>query len=234
MIRGLYSAAGGMQANSLQQDAITQNISHAMKPGYRREIIQFESIAQQPQDIIAPMNSLHTDFSQGILENTGSKLDVAINGPGFFSVQGPTGPLYTRTGVFQMNGQGQIVTPDGLRVEGSSGNPIALPLDMNPATLEILGDGSVVVNGQTVEQLKVTAFQNPHDLQRAGSTYFQAPPDAAKSAVLSEVRQGYRELGNTTVVHEMVQMLSGARLFDATQRALRQIGETISLNTRPR
>ena len=84
-----------------------------------------------------------------------------------------------------------------------------------------------------VGQLKITAFQFPDQLTRVGSTMFQAQPDSAKSAVASEVRQGYRELSNSTVVHEMVQMLAGARLFDATQRALRQIGETISLNTRP-
>ncbi len=232
MIRGLYSAAGGMQAVTVQQDATAHNLSHAMKPGYRREMVRFESIGE-PADIVAPMNSLHTDFSQGVMEFTAGKLDVAISGPGFFSVQGPSGPLYTRTGIFQLNSQGQVVTPDGLRVEGKSG-PISLPLDMNPNTLEILGDGSIVVDGGTIDQLKVTAFQNPNELQRAGTSYFQASPETLKSAVASEVRQGYRELGNTTVVHEMVQMLSGARLFDATQRALRQISDTISLNTRPR
>ena len=232
MLRGLYSAAGGMQASSLQQDATAQNLSHAMKPGYRREIIQFESIASH-QDIVAPLNSLHTDFSPGIHEYTGGEFDVAVNGPGFFSVQGPTGPLYTRNGVFQLNGQGQIVTPDGLTVQGATGGPIAIPLDVTP-NIEILADGSVVANGNSVGQLSVTAFKNPAELQRAGSTYFQALPNTETSAVTGDVRQGYRELGNTSVVHEMVQMLAGSRLFEATQRALRQIGDTIALNTRPK
>ncbi len=230
MIRGLYSAAGGMQAMSTQQDATAQNLSHAMKPGYRREVIRFDAIGQ-PDDIVGPLSSLHTDFTQGTLENTGGTLDVALDGPGFFSVQGPTGPLYTRSGVFQLNGQGQIVTPDGMPVEGSGG-PIAVPLTTD--RIEILFDGSVVADGATVDQLKVTAFQNPDDLQRVGSTYFQPLPNSPTSAVTAGVRQGYRELGNTTLVHEMVQMISGARMFDAAQRALRQISDTISLNTRPK
>jgi len=229
LLRGLYSAAGGMQAMTIQQDATAQNLSHAMKPGYRREILRFDSVGEQ-NDIVGPRSSLHTDFTQGTFENTGAPLDVALDGPGFFAVDGPTGPLYTRNGVFQLNGQGQIVTPDGLAVRGTAG-PIAVPL--TTAQVDVLADGTVLADGVQVDQLSVANFQNPTDLQRVGSTYFQAPPDAAKLPATTGFRQGYRELGNTTVVHEMVQMLTGARLFDATQRALRQISDTISLNTKP-
>ena len=64
-----------------------------------------------------------------MLEYTDGKLDLALNGPGFFSVQGPNGPLYTRNGVFEPNAQGQLVTSDGLRVESVGNLPIAVPLD---------------------------------------------------------------------------------------------------------
>lgn len=232
VIRGLYSAAGGMHAASIQQDATAHNLSHAMKPGYRREIIRFDSVVSK-EDIASPTSSLHTDYSQGVTESTGNKLDLAIDGPGFFSVEGPNGPLYTKTGVFQLNAQGQIVTPDGLRVSGASG-PIAVPLDGNFDRLEVTADGTVALDGVALDQVKVTAFENPAQLQRAGSSYFMAPPDAALSRATSEVRQGYRELSNTTVVSEMVQMLAGSRQFEAAQRALRQISETIALNTRPK
>lgn len=230
MIRGIYSAAAGMEAMSTKQDATAHNLSHATKPGYRREIMRFEGIGQ-PDDLVGPTSALASDFSQGTLEQTHNVFDVAINGPGFFSVQGPSGPLYTRSGVFEVNSQGQLVTPEGLPVQGSGG-PIAIPL--NAGGIEILNDGSIVADGNAVDRLKVTAFQNPGELQRVGSTTFMAPPNAALSKVSSEVRQGYREIGNTTLVHEMVEMISGLRLFDATQRALRQIGDTIALNTRPR
>lgn len=217
---------------SQQQDATSHNLSHAMKPGYRREIIRFDSIGQ-PSDLIGPATSLHTDFSPGIHEYTGNNLDVAINGPGFFSVDGPDGPLYTRSGVFSLNERGQIVTPEGHRVQGQNG-PITIPLDSLQSRIEILNDGSIVVNGAAFDHLKVTAFQNPAELQRAGSSLFTAPTGIVTSPAASEVRQGYRELGNSSVVNEMVQMLGGSRQFEAIQRALRQIGDTIAFNTRPR
>ncbi len=213
-----------------QQDTTAQNLSHATKPGFRREIMRFMGIGQQ-DDLVGPMSSLHTDFSQGTLENTGNMLDVALDGPGFFSVQGPNGTVYTRSGNFQLNAQGQIVTPDGMTILGAGG-PIALPLTTE--RVEILNDGSVVADGAVVDQLSVTAFQNPDQLQRVGSTYFQPLPDAERVPVATGFRQGYRELSNTSQVQEMVQMITGARQFDAAQRALRQIAETIALNTRPK
>ena len=231
MIRGLYSAAGGMQAMSHQQDVIAHNLSHAVKPGYRREVLRFDAIGDRT-DIVGPATSLHTDFSTGILENTDGKLDVALSGPGFFEVKGPGGPLYTRNGVFQLNGQGQIVTPDGLNVQGTGGGPITIPF--TNGNIEILQDGTVVSEGAEIDQLKVVDFQNSNELQRVGSTYFQANPQMATIPATAEVRQGYRELGNTTIVGEMVQMISGVRMFEAAQRALRTISDSVGLNTRPR
>lgn len=232
MFRGLYSAAGGMNATSIQQDATSHNVAHATKPGFRREVIQFESVFDAAQ-IVGPATSMHTDFTQGTLEYSGGKLDLAIDGPGFFKIQGPNGPYYTRSGVFEMNGDGQIVTPEGYKVLGEGG-PISLPVDLIRDQLEILPDGSIVVGGATIDQLKLTTFQNPETLDRVGSTYFATTPDTRVSPIESQVRQGYRELGNTTIVQEMVGMIAGARLFEATQRALRQIGDTVAYNTRPK
>jgi flagellar basal body rod protein FlgG len=229
VLRGIYSAAGGLNAASQQQDSIAHNLAHAMKPGYRREIVRFDSYAPVEQ-LQGPATSVHTDFVPGVQEFTGNVLDVALNGPGFFSILGPSGPLYTRSGVFQLNSQGQLVTQDGLPVEGTAG-PIALP--QGAGRIEILPDGVVVADGNQVDQIKVVAFQNMQDMQRVGSSFFQPTPNASLSLTLPEVRQMYRENGNTTLVSEMVQMISGARLFEASQKALTQMSETISLNTRP-
>jgi flagellar basal-body rod protein FlgF len=229
LIRGLYSAAGGMQATSLQQDVTAHNLNHAIKPGYRRELLRFDASGRH-DDLQGPEASLHTDFGPGSVEYTGNSLDVALEGPGFFSIEGPSGPLYTRCGTFQLNAQGQMVTPEGRIVRGAAG-PIAIPA--YAANIEILDDGTVVADGAEIDQLNVVAFQNPSDLRRVGTTYFEAPPNSVRSLTGPEVRQGYRELGNTTVVHEMVQMIAGLRQFEAAQRALRSLGDAIALNTRP-
>lgn len=230
MIRGLYSAAGGMNVTAQQQDATSHNLAHAIKPGYLRELVRFQAPAAGG-DLQAPTASLHTDFTPGTMQYTGNKLDVALNGPGFFAVEGPTGPIYTRNGVFQLSDSGRVVTMEGLPAMGASG-----PIDLPPGTasIEVLSNGAILADGIEVEQLKVVTFEDPTSLQRVGTSYFQAPPDAAKAASpAADVFQGYRELSNSTVVQEMVQMIAGVRHFEASQRALRSISDAIAFNTRP-
>lgn len=229
MISGLYSAAGGMQATAQQQDVIAQNLTHVNKPGFRREVLRFQTIGER-SDMQGPATSLHTDFTHGDAEYTGNKLDVALNGPGFFSVQGPNGPLYTRNGVFQIHGQGRLVTTGGLPVLGTAG-PISIP--PGAINIEIREDGSLVADGLEVDQLRVAVFPDPTVLQRVGTTYFASPSDVTPTLTESNMSQGYREASNTTVVHELVQMMAGLRQFEATQRALRSISDSVGLTTRP-
>lgn len=228
MIRGLYSAAGGMQAMSQQQDATAHNLAHAVKPGYLRELIRFD--APDQSQIQGPTASLHTDFTPGTMQHTGNKLDLALEGPGFFAIQGPNGPVYTRNGVFQLNESGRLITMEGLPAMGVGG-----PIDLPPGTLniEVTGDGMVFADNIEIDQLKVVAFEQPQILQRVGTSYFQAPPNAPTLQVAPDVFQGYRELSNSTVVQEMVQMIAGVRHFEAAQRALRSISDAVAFNTRP-
>lgn len=229
MVRGLYSAAGGMLATSQQQDVAAHNLSHANKPGFRREVLRFDATGPA-SDLFSPEAKLHTDHSAGGLEQTGQPLDVAIDGPGFFTVQGPNGLLFTRCGVFQRNGEGQLVTPDGLAVVGQAGT-IQIPAEAT--SIEFQDDGSLLADGKEIDQLSLATFHNEQSLQRVGSSYFVAPTGMAPSTGEAHVRQGYRELANTSTVHEMVQMTAGLRQFEATQRALRAIGDSIGLATRP-
>ena len=218
-----------MNATSQQQDAIAHNLAHAVKPGYLRELIRFEAPAAG-NPIQGPATSLHTDFQPGTMQLTGNKLDLALEGPGFFTVQGPTGPVYTRNGVFQLNENGRMTTMEGLPAMGVAGT-----IDLPPGTLniDVLGNGAVIADGIEVDQLRVVAFENPASLQRVGTSYFQAPPNAPTLPVAANVFQGYRELSNSTIVQEMVQMIAGVRHFEAAQRALRSIGDAIANNTRP-
>jgi flagellar basal body rod protein FlgG len=218
-----------MNATSQQQDAIAHNLSHAVKPGYLRELIRFDAPGAN-DEIQGPLTSLHTDFALGTLQQTGNKLDLALDGPGFFTVQGPAGPVLTRSGVFQLNESGRLVTMDGLPAMGLSG-----PVELPPGTVnvEVLPNGAVVADGNEIDQLRIVAFSDPSSLQRVGTSFFQAPADAAVSQGVPKVFQGYRELGNSTVVQEMVQMIAGVRHFEASQRALRSISDAVAFNTRP-
>ena len=230
MIRGLYSAAGGMLATSHQQDVAAQNLAHAGKPGYRREVLRFDA-SGGPDDFVGPSVSLHADQTSGGFEQTGNSLDAAISGPGMFVIEGPNGPMYSRAGVFQLSSAGQLVTPEGFAVQGESG-PINLPT--NATSITITNDGSIAADGSPVDKLRIVEFADLSKLQRVSSSGFAAPKGVAATNVEQpDIRQGVREMSNTTAVNEMVQMTTGLRQFEATQRALRAIGDAIALTTRP-
>jgi flagellar basal body rod protein FlgG len=115
-------------------------------------------------------------------------------------------------------------------VLGGSG-PLAIPTDAGE--VNIAPDGSVSAGSEQVGQLMQVRFSNPNLLQPAGTTLFQAPAEVIPEPGTSKVLQGYREGANTQVVNEMVAMIAGMRQFEAAQRALRTISESVQLNTRP-
>lgn len=230
MIRGLYSAANGMLATSHQQDVAAQNLAHSSKPGYRRELVRFESLGGL-DEFVGPTVSVNSDQTPGGFEPTGNPLDVAIGGSGMFVFDGPSGPMYSRCGVFQINSESQLVTPEGLTVQGIAG-PITLPVGSK--SIEISSEGAVVADGVDVDQLRVVEFPEQTQLQRVSTSSFAAPNGIEPTQKEQpQIQQGGREMSNTSAVQEMVQMTSGLRQFEATQRALRAIGDAIGLTTRP-
>ena len=110
-----------------------------------------------------------TDFSQGVLTPTGNSLDLALSGKGFFAVNGPSGPLYTRNGSFQLSPSGQLTTSEGYAVRDTNGQPIQT---QSQAPIEVGDDGSVTQSGQTLGQLQIVDFQDRSVLQKLGNSYF--------------------------------------------------------------
>lgn len=231
MIRGLYSAASGLNAMSVMQDVTARNISNAAKPGYLRHIVKFEANGAS-QEIRGTKPSVHTDFTPGPIVATDNPLDLAINGPGFFIVEGPNGPMYTRSGTFQPNRLGQVVTPEGFALLDAQGRQITLPPDA--VDVSVLDDGSVNADGLTVGRVAVAQFDDPSQLTRIGTSVFQPPNGVEPNLVPADIRSGYREMSNASHISEMVQLISGYRHFEAAQRALRALDESIASRTSPR
>src|SRR5262249_54458016 len=113
MISGLYSAASALDAAEQAHDITAHNIAHASVPGYRRRSVTFETFSRDSTEQIATESSssnslgvrasnVYTDFTPGDYQYTGNSLDLAVQGDGFFVLDGPNGPLYTRNGVFQL------------------------------------------------------------------------------------------------------------------------------------
>src|SRR3954469_13402339 len=157
----LYSAATGMEAQQLNLNTIANNLANVNTPGFKRSKIEFQDLLYQkptrasgsdsgggnivPTGIEvgngARVASTSKVFTQGQLTNSGEKLDVALQGDGFFEIQRPDGTTaYTRDGSFKTNAQGQVVTTDGLPVLSGF-----QPIPAGASSVAISGDGTVTV-----------------------------------------------------------------------------------------
>jgi len=234
MLQGYYSAATGMNAALNNQDILAENLAHAPVPGYRRQGLAFESYVQPPPTPTQgkPSAPLHgarvaqhaTSFTPGPMQHTGNPLECAIQGEGFFVLEGPQGPLYTRNGQFQINAEGQLVSHSGYAVRGSGG-PLRIP--QNAANIRISQDGTVSADNTQIGQLSYVTFNDPSKLVRTGTTLFHAPEGVSSQAATASIRQGYREGSNVDVVREMVQMVVGMRQYDASAKALRSLSDAM-------
>ena len=158
-----------------------------------------------------------TDFSPGVIHQTGRPLDVALSGQGFLAVQTPRGERYTRAGSLTLDAAGQLVTHNGDLVVGENG-----PITLRPGEVAIGQDGSLSVNGQAAGRLKIVRFADPRAaLAKEGDSVFvatgaQRPAEAAETRVL----QGSLEMPNINAVSEMAAMMQNSREFDSLQRSI--------------
>jgi flagellar basal-body rod protein FlgG len=254
MIRALYTAASGMTAQQANIDNVAHNLANVNTAGFKKSRVEFEDLVYQQikapgtptsQEGEAPIGleaglgsravATARNFASGNLRSTSGPLDMAIEGQGFFQVSLPGGETgYTRAGAFHVNGQGQIVTADGLQVEP------AITIPANASSISVSKDGivSAVVAGQADPQqigtLELATFQNPAGLAaKGGNTYVAtiASGDATTAAPgtdgLGTIAQGFLEDSNVSVVEEMVNMILGQRAYEANSRVIRAADEML-------
>lgn len=220
-------AASGIRARMQSLDLLANNLANAGTNGYKIDsefYSLFASSEASPDaagDVATlPALSEHwTDFSQGLLQNTGNPLDVALSGPGFFVIKGPTGPLYTRNGSFQLSATGTLMTPDGYPVLGQDNATITVDSSL---PVDITSEGIVQQNGQVVGQLNVVSFANTSVLAKQGNNYFRTT-DAKVSptpAVNVDVRQGQIEASNVKTPEAAVRLVGVMRQFEMLQKAI--------------
>jgi len=226
MDSGYYAACAGLRARAQALDQMAGNLANAQTSGYRSERTVFQSLlAAQTPSSLPPLNQALNEFgvlgnsvldlAPGNLENTGSALDLAVEGPGFFAVQAGTGVLYTRNGAFRVSARGQLVTADGNPVLGEQG-----PLQIPGGSATIGPDGTVSVNGANAGKLRVIEFAPGTSLRAEGSSYYSAPADAGRAGTASSVRQGMLESSNVNAVTAAVALITVQREAEMLQRAL--------------
>lgn len=252
MIRALYTAASGMQAQQLNLDNVANNLANASTAGFRKRRLQFEDLMYQ--NMIAPGSASSQDTinaglqiglgtrttateilqTQGDFQQTGNPLDLVVQGPGFFQIKRSNGEIaYTRAGSFHQDAQGNMVTANGDALEP------AITIPANAQNITIAQDGTVTATipgqqqPQQLGQIQLATFANPGGLSSLGGSLF-APTASSGQAItgnpggaegLGSLMQGSLENSNVNMVEEFVQMISAQRSYEANSRVVRAADE---------
>jgi flagellar basal-body rod protein FlgF len=224
------SAASGMRARMESLDMLANNLANASTGGYKSDR-EFYSLYVSPEAADAgsqgtgpsadpaPVIERHwIDFAQGTMRNTGNAMDVALEGKGFFAVNGPSGMLFTRNGAFHLSAGGALATQDGYSLRGVDGKALQT---QSSTPVDISSDGVVHQDGQTLGQLAVVAFDDTTALNKQGANYFyQADPQAKPVISTAEVHQGKLEDSNAGPAEAAVRLISVMRQFETMQKAV--------------
>lgn len=247
MIRSLWTARTGLDAQQTQLDVISNNLANAATNGHKRSRAVFEDLlyqtlrqpgAQQTQQnqissglqIGTGVRPVATErvFTQGNLQQTGNSLDLAVQGNGFFQIQQPDGTLaYTRDGSFQLDNQGNVVTANGYLLADN----INIPADALSITVGKDGTVSVLQAGQIepveLGAIQLATFVNPGGLQSQGENLFTetassgvATPNQPGTNGAGVLNQGYVETSNVNVAEELVSMIVTQRAYELNSRVI--------------
>jgi len=248
----LYSAATGMEAQQLNLNTIANNLANVNTPGFKRSKIEFQDLLyQKPRSSgvesgggnMVPtgievgngsrVGATAKVFTQGQLTNTGEKLDLAINGDGFFEVQRPDGTIaYTRDGSFKLNANGTVVTADGMPILSGF-----QPIPIGTTGINVSETGEVTVQGAAGNQtfrLQLARFANPAGLRSlGGNLYEESPasgtPETGNPSELGygTVMQGYIESSNVNIVEEMVNLIVAQRAYEINSKSIQTSDEML-------
>jgi flagellar basal-body rod protein FlgF len=222
MNSGMYAALSGNMSALRRLDVISNNLANASTPGFKADQIQFESVlaaVKNPsaQDPALSNERFSTDFSSGPLQKSDNVLDLALEGDGFFVVNTPEGPAYTRQGNFHRGAGGKLVNGDGYEVQGQGG-----AITVSGGRIQIGSGGAVTVDGATVGTLSQVDFPKPYALTKSGGGLFKpADPQVTPTPSSAQVKQGFLESSNVKVVVEMARMIETSRYFESCAKAVK-------------
>ncbi len=254
MIRALYTAATGMEAQQLNIDVIANNLANVNTTGFKRSRADFQDLLYQtrrePGSAATGTTQVSTGIQvglgvkpaaiqrvhlQGDFTETSNALDVALRGDGMFQISLPDGSnAYTRAGAFKLDSTGSVVTSDGDALTPQ----ITVPQGAESVTIGSDGTVTVKLPGQSaasqVGQIQTARFANPAGLRALGRNLF-TETDTSGSAQLGtpgqdgfgELSQGFLEGSNVSVVEELVAMISGQRAYEINSKAVSAADEML-------
>lgn len=254
-MRSLDIGATGMLAQQMNVDVISNNIANMTTNGFKRQRVDFKDLIYQNIDkpgaqssdinTILPsglqlglgvrIGSVYKIHEQGALQITENPLDLAITGGGFFQIQMPNGETaYTRSGVFQINENGEIVNTQGFQLEPN----IVVPRDAKAVEINENGEVFAEITGQVqlvnLGQIQLATFINPAGLEAVGDNLFMETAASGNAQISTPgadnagyVRQGALENSNVNVVEEITSLITAQRAYEMNSSVIRTSDEML-------
>lgn len=223
-----YLALNRQIGLKLEMDIIANNIANINTTGFRKEGISFTefvlSAANEDSVSMADPGARYALDRPGGVTQTGGAFDVAIEGDGFFVIDGLDGPVLTRAGMFQISDAGVLSTTNGDAVLDNGGAQI--PIGIDAKDIKISTDGTISSNGNIIAQIGVVSA-DPVQMERFGDTAFLVADDAFEAVVDPKVRQGSLEGSNVNPVHEIARMIEVTRAYEMAQSVIQDEDERV-------
>lgn len=240
--QGVYSLVTYGKAMERQMEAVSNNLANVDTVGYKADQPAFTSVFAETMGVAAESDEerffhhvhlppysgvgqtfvepadMGKNYAQGRLHRTGNRLDFALTDrESFFSVLTPQGERFTRAGNFRLNTENQLVTAEGLTVNGKEG-----PIEIEGNDVQVSEDGTIIVDGESSGGMKVVTFPFPDRLQKLGNSLFAPIDEENAPRIVENVQmvQGSVETSNVDSVSEMVRMIQANRAYTTMQRAI--------------
>ena len=248
-MEGLFIAASGGAKQTKKLEVLSNNLANVATQSFKRSLLMVEERIPPFQESANPFHGFPfrgtssrdpavayveatrtlTDYSSGSLINTGNPLDVALEGDGFYVLETPEGPRYTRNGTFHLDGVGQLVDREGNIILSRNDEPILIPINTDQITIN--QDGTIY-GGRGLEtfplaQIKIVQFEDNSGLQKEGEGMYVNKSTRIKKQTQNDTRvmQGFMEKSNVNAVHEMTRMIETVRTLEAYQKIIQSIDE---------
>lgn len=226
MDNALYVGLSRQMVLRREMDIIANNIANVDTNGFKVESLMQKTDPAEPAvtfggprpvkfvaaDLVA------RDFGQGALNKTGASLDMAIEGEGFFQVQTPNGPRFTRDGRFTTDPNGRLVTQQGYPVLSDGGGEIVI--DAEKGEVSVGADGTMNQGRDLVGKVGMFSFGNQSALEKSGDNSFRNSSNLQPQAATSKLRQGFLENSNVKPVLEITRMVEVSRAYESTAKMI--------------
>lgn len=243
MMQSIYTPMSGALAQEKVLSIIANNLANMNTAGFKGDTVTFKLLEPQPEKNYAtplpPANfkvnfedvmplrgnefayvgvaDVQRDLTQGPAVNTGNRTDLMIEGKGFFEINTPDGPRYTRSGNFNLSPEGILVTPSGHPVLGERG-----AIAMKSGEFEINRRGEVYQNNTFIDRIQLHAFKNDVALERVGNNYFYFGGAPDEKTILKDpvMSQGMLEGSNVSAIKNLTAMIVAHRSYEAYQKTI--------------